>query len=218
MLRQNCSYRRHLLLKLLLNHQHQEVPSFLRHHQSHLPRSQGHPRTPGGPRPRTVRFHDLGAAPQQFPHFPGPRHLPRLPAFAQAGDIVGFADAYPILLIGEASIADLNARLGDPVPIDRFRPNIVVSSQEPFIEDQWGELAVGSALLCGTKGCARCSVPTIDQLTGENTGPEPIRTLSSYRRFGAGIYLGQNLTVRRTGNVSLGDTVSVRNRIAAMYG
>jgi uncharacterized protein YcbX len=139
------------------------------------------------------------------------------PAFAQAGDIVGFADAYPILLIGEASMADLNARLADPVPIDRFRPNIVVSSQEPFVEDQWGELAVGSALLRGTKVCARCSVPTIDQLTGENTGPEPIRTLSSYRRFGTGIYLGQNLTVRRTGSISLGDAVSVWNRIGAVY-
>ena len=139
------------------------------------------------------------------------------PAFAQPGDIVGFADAYPVLLIGEASIGDLNARLAEPVPIDRFRPNIVVSSLEPFIEDQWGELAVGSALLCGTKACNRCSVPTIDQLTGENTGPEPIRTLSSYRRFGAGIYLGQNLTVRRTGSISIGDTVSVRNRIGAVY-
>jgi uncharacterized protein len=139
------------------------------------------------------------------------------PAFARAGDIVGFADAYPVLLIGEASFADLNARLTEAVPIDRFRPNIVVSGQEPFAEDQWGEFEVGSALLCGTKACDRCSVPTIDQLTGERTGPEPIRTLSSYRQFGHGVYFGQNLTVRRTGKISLGDAVTVRGKIEAIY-
>jgi uncharacterized protein len=139
------------------------------------------------------------------------------PAFARPGDIVGFADAYPVLLIGEASFADLNARLSEPVPIDRFRPNMVVSGQEPFAEDQWGEFEVGSALLCGTKGCDRCTVPTVDQLTGERTGSEPIRTLSSYRRFGHGVYLGQNLTVRRTGKISLGDAVKVRDKIEAVY-
>jgi len=139
------------------------------------------------------------------------------PAFAQPGAIVGFADAYPVLLIGEASIADLNARLSEPVPVDRFRPNIVVSSLEPFVEDQWGEFTVGSAVLCGTKACDRCSVPTIDQLTGDRTGPEPIRTLSSYRRIGEGVYLGQNLTVRQTGRISVGDPVAVRNTIGPVY-
>ena len=139
------------------------------------------------------------------------------PGFARAGDIVGFADAYPVLLIGEASIADLNTRLNEPVPIDRFRPNIVVSSREPFIEDQWGELEIGSALLCGTKACDRCSVPTIDQLTGQSMGPEPIRTLSGYRRFGDRVYLGQNLTVRRTGRIALDDLVSVKTKIGAVY-
>jgi uncharacterized protein YcbX len=139
------------------------------------------------------------------------------PAFARAGDIVGFADAYPILLVGEASLADLNARLDDPVPTDRFRPNIVVSTNEPFIEDRWGEIEIGSALVCGTKASDRCSVPTVDQLTGERTGPEPIRTLASYRRFGEGVYLGQNLTIRRTGRIALGDVVSIRSQIGAVY-
>jgi uncharacterized protein len=139
------------------------------------------------------------------------------PAFARPGDIVGFADAYPVILIGEASLADLNARLDDPVPIDRFGPNIFVSTQEPFIEDRWGEMEIGSALLCGTKASDRCSVPTINQLTGEPAGPEPIRTLASYRRFGNGVYLGQNLTIRRRGRIALGDVVSVRSKIAAVY-
>ena len=139
------------------------------------------------------------------------------PAFARAGDIVGFSDAYPVLLVGEGSLADLNARLNEPVPIDRFRPNIVVSSREPFIEDEWGEIEVGSALLCGAKASDRCSVPTVDQLTGECTGPEPIRTVSSYRQFGNGVYLGQNLTVRRTGRIALGDVVTVRSKIGPVY-
>ena len=139
------------------------------------------------------------------------------PAFAIAGDIVGFADAYPVLLVGEASVADLNTRLSAPVPIDRFRPNIVVSSLEPFVEDEWGELEVGSAFLCGAKASDRCSVPTIDQLTGEPTGPEPIRTLSGYRRFGNGVYLGQNLTVRRKGRIALNDVVRVRSKIGSVY-
>ncbi|MBV8100620.1 MAG: MOSC domain-containing protein [Verrucomicrobia bacterium] len=139
------------------------------------------------------------------------------PKFARAGDIVGFADAYPILLMGAASLEDLNARLDFPVPIDRFRPNIVVATNEPFIEDQWGEIEIGSTLVCGTKASDRCSVPTVDQLTGEPTGPEPIRTLASYRRFGNGVYLGQNLTIRRTGRIVLGDPVSVRSKIGAVY-
>ena len=139
------------------------------------------------------------------------------PVFARPGDIVGFADAYPVLLVGEASLADLNTRLSQPVPIDRFRPNIVVSSLEPFIEDEWGEIEVGSALLCGAKASDRCSVPTVDQLTGEPTGPEPIRTLSSYRRFGNGVYLGQNLTVRRTGEIAIGDAVTIRSKIGPVY-
>jgi MOSC domain-containing protein len=140
------------------------------------------------------------------------------PTFARAGDIVGFADAYPILLIGTASLKDLNARVDYPVPIDRFRPNIVIATNEPFIEDQWGEIEIGSVVVCGTKACARCSVPTVDQLTGERTGPEPIRTLGRYRQFGEGVYLGQNLTIRRTGRIAVGDMVSIRTKIGAVYG
>jgi MOSC domain-containing protein len=140
------------------------------------------------------------------------------PTFAPTGNMVGFADAYPVLLIGEASLADLNARLGEAVPMNRFRPNILVSSLEPFVEDHWGELEIGTARLSGAKASARCSVPTVDQLTGERTGPEPIRTLSSYRRFGDGVYLGQNLLVRQRGTIGVNDLVVVKSRIDAVYG
>jgi uncharacterized protein len=139
------------------------------------------------------------------------------PAFARPGEIVSFADAFPMLLVGEASLSELNARLTIPVPIDRFRPNLVVSTREPFIEDQWGELDIGTATLRGVKASDRCSVPTIDQATGKSGGPEPIRTLSQFRRVGKGVYFGQNIAVLRPGRITLNDRVVVKERISAVY-
>ena len=139
------------------------------------------------------------------------------PVFARPGEIVSFADAYPVLLIGEASLSELNTRLNDPVPIDRFRPNIVVSAGEPFAEDQWGELEIGTAKLRGVKASDRCSVPTIDQVSGEPVGPEPIRTLSQFRRIGKNVYFGQNTAVTHPGRITLNDRVIVKGRIAAVY-
>ena len=145
------------------------------------------------------------------------------PAFAGPDDLVGFADAYPVLLVGEASLADLNARLAVPAPVDRFRPNVVVSTVAPFVEDGWGELEIGGARLCGVKACERCAVPTVDQDTGERRGPEPIRTLSTYRRLGGkgggsgGVFFGQNLVVRHGGKIALGDPVTVLGRTPAVY-
>ena len=141
------------------------------------------------------------------------------PAFAGPDDLVGFADGYPILLVGEASLTDLNARLVLPVPMDRFRPNVVVSTVEPFVEDGWGELSVGDVRLGGVKACERCAVPTVDQNTGERRGPEPIRTLSTYRRLGdgGGVFFGRNLLVRRGGRVALGDRVRVLGHVPGIY-
>lgn len=147
------------------------------------------------------------------------------PRFARSAEIVSFADAYPVLLIGEGSLVDLNARLGEAggavaaVPMNRFRPNVVVSTVEPFAEDGWGELEIGAAVrLCGVKACGRCAVPTVDQQTGERRGPEPIRTLAHYRRLGGdGVFFGQNLLVLRPGRVTLGDPVRVVSRIPAVY-
>ena len=142
------------------------------------------------------------------------------PAFASSpGQIVGFADAFPILLVGEASLADLNTRLDVPVPVERFRPNLIVSTPVAFAEDGWGELEVGSARLCGVKASDRCTVTTVDQRTGEPRGPEPIRTLAGYRRFGGGkVFFGQNLTVHRPGQIHVGDRVHVLGQIPSVYG
>jgi uncharacterized protein YcbX len=108
-----------------------------------------------------------------------------------------FSDGYPLLLISQASLDDLNARLETPVPMNRFRPNLVVSGLEPYGEDRLDELAAGDIRLRIVKPCTRCVITTTDQETGKVTGPEPLQTLRSYRfgREPQGIWFGQNVIV-----------------------
>lgn len=96
-------------------------------------------------------------------------------------DTVGFADAYPYLLIGEGSLEELNARLDAPVPMNRFRPNFVVEGAAPQAEENWTKIKIGDAVFHNVKACARCTVTTIDQATGVSRGVEPLRTLAQYR-------------------------------------
>lgn len=131
------------------------------------------------------------------------------PAFAGPGKPVGFADGYAHLIVSEASLADLNARLTQPVPMTRFRPNIVIAGAEPFEEDGWASIAVGDATLRMVKPCGRCSVITVDPSTGEVTGAEPLATLSGYRggaQFGP--RFGMNAVTDREGRVAVGDLVT----------
>lgn len=124
---------------------------------------------------------------------------------------VSFADGYPFLVTNEASLADLNARLARPVPMNRFRPNLVVSGAPAFAEDGWGEFRVGAALLRMTKPCGRCQVTTTDQATGEVMGPEPLSVLAAYRdsaEFGA--RFGMNAVPVGRGAVRVGDAVLAR--------
>ncbi len=131
---------------------------------------------------------------------------------SKAGEHTLFADAFPLLLLSRGSLDDLNARLQNPVGMDRFRPNIVVSGCQPLAEDNWKKITVGDVRLRVTQGCARCSVPTVNQQTGVLSGPEPIHTLSSYRRREDGeVYFGINLVPETTGVVRTGDRVSVVN-------
>ena len=113
------------------------------------------------------------------------------PDYRLADEHVSLADGYPILVIGEASLADLNSRLEQPVPMNRFRPNFVFSGGEPFEEDGWKNFLVGKNRFVGVKPCARCVLTTVDQSTGEK-GREPLLTLSRYRRNGDKILFGQN--------------------------
>lgn len=130
------------------------------------------------------------------------------PRRAGSGHLVGFADGYAHLVISEASLEALNARLARPVPMDRFRPNIVVRGCAAFAEDGWTDFEVGAAALRMAKPCGRCQVTTTDQATGEVTGPEPLATLSSWRmspEFGA--LFGMNAVTVRAGPVRVGDAV-----------
>lgn len=121
---------------------------------------------------------------------------------------VGFADAFPFLLVGEASLADLNRRLPAPIPMNRFRPNLVVSDSEPYAEDGWNHLAIGSIPFTRTQLCVRCSIPTIDQDTSE-MGKEPSRTLATYRKVPKGVVFGVNLAHGATGTLTVGAEVAV---------
>ncbi len=122
-----------------------------------------------------------------------------------------FTDGYPLLVVVEESLADLNERLEQPIPMSRFRPNVVVIGGAPWSEDAWSAIRIGELLLDAVKPCARCVVTTTDQATGErDPRQEPLRTLARLRtipRFGA--IFGQNVVPRATGTIATGDRVGV---------
>jgi uncharacterized protein YcbX len=129
-------------------------------------------------------------------------------------DQVAFADGYPFLLVTEASLADLNARMQDPVPIDRFRPNIVIKGTEPYVEDMWRKISIGHMVFHIVKACERCPIITTDQSMAV-VGKEPLKTLATYRRAQKGVVFGQNLIHGHEGLISVGDAVEVVEQAAA---
>lgn len=122
---------------------------------------------------------------------------------------VSFADAYPLLLISEASLADLNQRLPEPIPMNRFRPNLVVSGCDPYAEDTWQQIQIGPVRFEVAKACERCVITTTDQATGTRAGTEPLKTLAAYRRVGKGVIFGQNLVHRAMGALEVGSSVEI---------
>ena len=128
------------------------------------------------------------------------------PRYATDGDLVGFADGFPFLLVSEASLDDLNGRLQNPVGTDRFRPNLVVAGCGPFAEDGWRQIRVGSVPFRVAKPCARCSITMVDQTTGIRD-KEPLRTLARYRKSGGGVLFGQNLIHDSRGTLRVGDEI-----------
>lgn len=123
----------------------------------------------------------------------------------------GFADAAPVLLVGEATLDELNGRLlavgAEAVPMDRFRPNIVVRGSRSGAEDEWTSVRLGSLRARAPYPCRRCQVTTIDQRTGVSTGVEPLRTLATYRRDDEGVRFGRYLLPVDSGTLSVGMTV-----------
>lgn len=130
------------------------------------------------------------------------------PRYAEPDDRAAFSDGFPLLLISQASLDDLNGRLEHPLPMSRFRPNLVVEGCEPYAEDEWRRIRIGELSLRVVKPCSRCKITTVDPYTGE-TGLEPLKTLASYRRRGKQVYFGQNLIHDTEGELALGMPVEV---------
>jgi uncharacterized protein YcbX len=127
-------------------------------------------------------------------------------------ETTSFSDGYPILIIGQASLDDLNNKLAEPIGINRFRPNFVFTGGNAFEEDEWHEFTIGGIRFFGVKPCARCIMTTIDPQTGEKSGKEPLLTLNRYRKAGNRILFGQNVLISQFGSVSVGDSIEVISR------
>jgi uncharacterized protein YcbX len=132
-------------------------------------------------------------------------------AYGKPEDRVSFADGYPVLLIGAASLDDLNSRLAVKLPMNRFRPNVVIEGSAPYAEDGWRRVHIGEVAFRVVKPCARCVTTTVNQETGTrgDERTEPLRTLATYRRSSLGVLFGQNLVPDGTGTIRIGDEVEV---------
>jgi uncharacterized protein YcbX len=126
--------------------------------------------------------------------------------------VVGFADAFPLLIIGQGSLDALNDKLKTrreaAVSMKRFRPNIVIAGTRPHVEDEWAQIRIGDVDVDVVKPCARCAITTVDIETG-TAGHEPLRTLSSYRKRNSKVYFGQNAVHRQLGRIAIDDAISV---------
>ena len=131
---------------------------------------------------------------------------PANPQFAPRRTRVSFADGYPLLLISEESLADLNSRMSRPLPMNRFRPNLVVAGGKAYAEDEWEKIQIGGMALRVVKPCYRCVITTTDQVTAER-GREPLKTLATYRRMNGEVMFGQNVVHETTGHLRIGDAV-----------
>jgi uncharacterized protein YcbX len=128
--------------------------------------------------------------------------------YAFNDEITGFADAFPYLLIGQSSLDDLNQRLENTLPVNRFRPNIVFTGGRPYEEDVMNHFVINEINFYGVKPCARCVSPTINQDNGLQS-KEPLQTLATYRKKNNKIYFGQNLLAQGRGVVAVGDNLKV---------
>lgn len=130
--------------------------------------------------------------------------------YANPGERVGFADGFPLLLIGQASLDDLSARVGRSLEMLRFRPNLVIAGAAPYAEDGWKRIRIGEVELRVVKGCSRCIMTTLDPHSGERSADrEPLRTLETYRQREGQVYFGQNLIAEGCAVLECGMPVEV---------
>ena len=169
-------------------------------------------------------FSDVLGEEVKLLYMPDDAGRPVNPLFDRDGDLVSFADGYPFMLLSEASLGDLNARLETPLPMNRFRPNLVVAGANAFAEDNWKRIKIGDAVFRSTKPCERCVITTVEPSRGEFDGKEPLKTLATYRMakhfmpdrietMGVdpnGVLFGQNLIPETPGvTIRVGDPVTV---------
>ncbi len=128
--------------------------------------------------------------------------------YARNREVTSLSDGYPFLIIGQSSLDDLNARLEEPVPMNRFRPNIVFTGGKPFQEDTMEYFQINDLKFFGVKKCARCVITTINQDNAIKSR-EPLKTLSTYRQTGQHIYFGQNLLHKGNGTITVGDGILI---------
>ncbi len=156
--------------------------------------------------------HALGR-PLRLVYMPDATHRPVEPDYAlYPGDQTSLSDGYPYLLIGQASLDDLNTYLDQPVPMNRFRPNLVFTGAPAYDEDRWTEFRVGDTHFFAVKPCARCNIPGIDQATAQRS-PEVLRALNAHRRRGTKTLFGQNLLAgASSGWLTVGDEITLLSR------
>jgi len=143
-------------------------------------------------------------------YLPTERGIQVDPGYAQPGERTALSDGFPFLLIGQASLDDLCARVGRPLDMLRFRPNLVVAGAEPYAEDSWRRIRIGAIEFRVVKPCSRCVIPTIDPLTAERSSDkEPLASLMTYRKGEGGVFFGQNLIAEGTGQLKVGMPVEV---------
>ncbi|HBB33806.1 MAG TPA: MOSC domain-containing protein [Cyanobacteria bacterium UBA9273] len=153
-------------------------------------------------------FSEFLEIPCQLVYMPDNSCRPVNPRYARNQEQVSFADGFPFLLISEASLQDLNNRLDRPIPMNRFRPNLVVSGCEAFAEDTWHQIHIGSISFRVAKPCSRCTITTVEQSHGMRE-KEPLITLAQYRLRNGQIFFGQNLIQEQLGQLQVGDTVAI---------
>ena len=128
------------------------------------------------------------------------------PKYAKNDENVSFADGFPFLIISQASLDHLNSKLAEPIEMKRFRPNFVVTDTEPHEEDNWNNIQIGNIQFEIVKPCARCILTTIDPETSQK-GPEPLKTLATYRKINNKILFGQNVVAKDYGTLREGDAL-----------
>jgi uncharacterized protein len=140
-------------------------------------------------------------------YMPDDSYRPTDPRYAD-NNVTSLSDGYPFMMIGQASLDELNSHLDEALPINRFRPNMVFTGGLPYQEDIMNEFTVNNIHFNGVKLCARCNITTINQADASK-GKEPLKTLAGYRLKNKKIYFGQNVVHTGTGIITIGDEIKV---------